>query len=174
VGRATYPDVKAEGNKSMSSKRGQPEDVYGSFAPQDPHDMVRAKLHEPQFPGVQLLAPRPPRPKAGPPSNRSSSCGSEQPKSEHLAWRLSDGGRWALSPFKGTNRAPTSCYYSQQRPTTGSPTGCEPYGDGVFIVVVGVTTDQGGRESRPQGEGRQVSLTRGWGGMRNAKRQDRP
>ena len=39
----------------------------------------------------------------------------------------------------------------------GSPTGREPYGDGVPIVVVRVTPHQGGRESRPQGEGAQVT-----------------
>ena len=38
----------------------------------------------------------------------------------------------------------------------GSPKGREPYGDGVPVVVAGVTTCQGGRESRPQGEGAQV------------------
>ena len=32
-----------------------------------------------------------------------------------------------------------------------------PEGDGVLVVVVGVTTHQGGRESRPQGEGAQVT-----------------
>jgi hypothetical protein len=38
----------------------------------------------------------------------------------------------------------------------GSPTGREPYGDAVPVVVAGVTTCQGGRESRPRGEGAQV------------------
>ena len=38
----------------------------------------------------------------------------------------------------------------------GSPKGCEPYGDRVPVVVAGVTTCQGGREGRPQGEGAQV------------------
>ena len=38
----------------------------------------------------------------------------------------------------------------------GSPTGCEPHGDGGLVVVAGVTTGQGRRESRPQGEGAQV------------------
>jgi hypothetical protein len=32
----------------------------------------------------------------------------------------------------------------------------EPYGDTVPVVVAGVTTCQGGREGRPQGEGAQV------------------
>jgi hypothetical protein len=38
----------------------------------------------------------------------------------------------------------------------GSPTGREPQGDGGLVVVAGVTPGQGGRESRPQGEGGQV------------------
>lgn len=38
----------------------------------------------------------------------------------------------------------------------GSPKGREPYGDRVPIVVAGVTTCQGGREGRPQGQGAQV------------------
>ena len=39
----------------------------------------------------------------------------------------------------------------------GSPTGCEPYGDGGLVVVAGVTTGRGGRESRSHtGEGDQV------------------
>jgi hypothetical protein len=39
----------------------------------------------------------------------------------------------------------------------GSPKGPEPYGDGGPVVVVGVTTLQGVRESRKQGEGGQVT-----------------
>ena len=38
------------------------------------------------------------------------------------------------------------------RTNAGSPAGREPYGDGVLVVVAGVTSGQGGRESRPQGE----------------------
>src|SRR4051794_30938155 len=41
----------------------------------------------------------------------------------------------------------------------GSPTGRESYGDGGPVVVAGVTPGQGGRESRPQGEGGQVIRT---------------
>jgi hypothetical protein len=39
----------------------------------------------------------------------------------------------------------------------GSPKGREPYGDAVPVVVAGVTTCQGVRESRKQGEGEQVT-----------------
>src|SRR4029450_8549980 len=38
----------------------------------------------------------------------------------------------------------------------GSPKGRESYGDRVPVLVGGVTTSQGGREGRPQGEGAQV------------------
>jgi hypothetical protein len=38
----------------------------------------------------------------------------------------------------------------------GSPKGRESYGDTVPVVVAGVTTCQGGREGRPQGQGAQV------------------
>jgi hypothetical protein len=43
------------------------------------------------------------------------------------------------------------------RTNVGSPNGLESYGDGVPVVVVGVTTHQGGRESRLQGKGAQVT-----------------
>jgi hypothetical protein len=43
------------------------------------------------------------------------------------------------------------------RMNVGSPNGREPYGDGGLVVVAGVTTGRGGRESRPQGEGGQVT-----------------
>ena len=43
------------------------------------------------------------------------------------------------------------------RTNAGSPAGRESQGDGVPVVVVGVTTHQGGRESRLQGEGAQVT-----------------
>ena len=55
---------------------------------------------------------------------------------------------------KVTNGLPTVRSDVQPGRTTRSPTGCEPYGDGASIVAVGVTPDQGGRESRPQGKGR--------------------
>jgi hypothetical protein len=51
------------------------------------------------------------------------------------------------------------------RPTTAG-------GDGVPVVVAGVTPGQGERETRSQGEGAQVMRTReDRGGMRNAERR---
>ena len=59
----------------------------------------------------------------------------------------------AIKEMSGT---PTS----RSRRTTGTNVGStlerEPEDDGVLVVVVGATTHQGGRESRPQGEGAQV------------------
>lgn len=54
----------------------------------------------------------------------------------------------------------------------GSPTGREPYGDGVSIVVAGVTTCHGTWESHAQGEGRQVSSILSKGGARDAQRRN--
>ena len=48
--------------------------------------------------------------------------------------------------------APTSRCKRMTETNVGSPTGREAQGDGVLLLVAGVTTGQGGRESRPQGE----------------------
>ena len=66
--------------------------------------------------------------------------------------------------------APTSRSIRTTETNAGSPTGREPYGDGVLVVVAGVATGRGGRESRPQGEGAQMTGHTGPGGMRNAER----
>ena len=60
----------------------------------------------------------------------------------------------AIKEMSGT---PTSCSDVQQGRTRDQSSGREPQGDGVLVVVVGATTHQGGRESRPQGEGAQVT-----------------
>jgi len=65
--------------------------------------------------------------------------------------------RCPVRAFKETNRTPKSRYIRTAGTNVGSPTGREPYGDGVPIVVVRVTPHQGGRESRQQGEGAQAT-----------------
>ncbi len=69
--------------------------------------------------------------------------------------------RWgaANEAAKVTNGLPPVRSDVQPRRTTRLPTGREPKGNGASIVVVGVTTDQGGRESRLQGKVRQVFST---------------
>jgi len=75
-------------------------------------------------------------------------------------------------PSEGIEGDEWDAYVTLLRATgtnVGSPTGREPYGDGGLVVVAGVTSGQGGRESRPQGEGGQVIGHRESGGMRNAE-----
>ncbi len=57
MGQPTYLEAKAEGDNSMSVKRLQPQSVV-RLVPQDPRDMVKATLPEPQFPeGVRCCPP---------------------------------------------------------------------------------------------------------------------
>jgi hypothetical protein len=53
----------------------------------------------------------------------------------------------------------------------GFPKEGDLYGNGVLKVVVGVTTYQGGREGRPQGEGAQVVRPQQPCGTRDAESQ---
>ena len=62
-----------------------------------------------------------------------------------------------MKAIKEMSRTPKSRSDVQQGRTWDQPSGREPQGDGVPIVVVGATTHQGGRESRPQGKGAQVT-----------------
>jgi hypothetical protein len=55
--------------------------------------------------------------------------------------------------------------------TRDAPPEGDLYGNGVTIVVVGVTAFQGGREGRPQGEGAQVVDIQQPCGTRDAKSQ---
>ena len=60
-------------------------------------------------------------------------------------------------PSEGIQGDEWGAYVTLGRATgtnVGSPTGCEPYGDGGLVVVAGVTTGRGGRESRPHGRRR--------------------
>jgi hypothetical protein len=63
-------------------------------------------------------------------------------------------------PSEGIEGDEWDAYLTLQRTAVtnvGSPTGRESYGDGGLVVVAGVTPGQGGRESRLQGEGGQVT-----------------
>jgi hypothetical protein len=55
------------------------------------------------------------------------------------------------------SEVPTSVYIVRGIRNSGTPTGRESYGVGVLVVVDGVTSIRGGRESRPQGEAGQVN-----------------
>jgi hypothetical protein len=62
-----------------------------------------------------------------------------------------------MRAFKEMSGAPTSGSDVRRGRTRDRLRGREPQGDGVPTVVVGVTTHQGGRESRLQGQGAQVT-----------------
>lgn len=60
----------------------------------------------------------------------------------------------ALKEMSGVPVAVLDTYIRDERGITVPAFGAG--GDGVLVVVAGVTSGQGGRESRPQGEGAQV------------------
>ena len=61
MGQPPYPAVKAKGDQSMAVTRRTLEDVYSRYAPQDPHDRMKAGLPEPQFPTGTIVCPQQPR-----------------------------------------------------------------------------------------------------------------
>src|SRR4029453_8264933 len=79
-------------------------------------------------------------------------------------------------PSEGIQGDERDAYITLLRTTVtnvGSPTGREPQGDGGLVVVAGVTTGRGGRESRSHGRRRPGGRdTTGSGGMRNAECQN--
>jgi hypothetical protein len=67
------------------------------------------------------------------------------------------GERFPARELKEMSGPPKSCWQRMELTNVGSPKGRESYGDGVPVLVAGVTACQGGREGRPQGEGAQVT-----------------
>jgi hypothetical protein len=89
------------------------------------------------------------------------------------AWRwvraTSSAGAMPSEGIQGDERGAWVALARMTGTNAGSPTGRESHGDTGPVVVAGVTPRQGGRESRPQGEGGQaVKDSRMPGGMRNA------
>jgi len=134
-----------------------------SDAPWDPRDMAKATLPKPQSPEDARHRPPERHPKPAPrPATTSLFC----------RRNLRSAERCPVRAIKEMSEAPKSRSDVQRRRTRDQPTGREPQGDGVPIVVVRVTPHQGGRESRPQGEGAQATGHRRPGGMRNAERRN--
>src|SRR5512132_3497435 len=146
LGPMAYPDPKGERDSSMLGKRRSCSGVRGG-ASWDPCDMAKAGLPESQSPEDAKI--RPPEGHLLPaPRSATASCRGRN---------LRGVERCPVRAIKEMSGTPTSRSDVRQRRTRDQPTGREPYGDGVPIVVVGATTHQGGRESRPQGEGAQVT-----------------
>jgi hypothetical protein len=129
----------------------------------DPRDMAKATLPKPQSPEDARHRPPERHPRLAPrPATTSLFC----------RRNLRSVERCPVRAIKEMSGAPKSRSDVQQRRTRDQPTGREPHGDGVPIVVVRFTPHQGGRESRPQGEGAQATGYRRPGGMRNAERRN--
>jgi hypothetical protein len=138
-----YPRMKVQRDRSMPSKRSKLEGAEG-LAPQDSRDTTKAGLLETQFPVA-----------IGTPLDHSASTAGPSRYALPIM-RVANApldGRWGTTSLKGTNGPSTSRSTRQPCANAGSPTGRESYGDGAPVVVAGVTTGCGGRESRPQGEG---------------------
>jgi hypothetical protein len=150
VGHLTYLAAKAKGDQSMSEKQGTLEGAYGKDALRDPRSMVKANLLEAQSPATIQASPAT-APMAGPPRCRRAAPVLTLPARVSCSQVPPSGGRWAMSPFKGTNGTPVAALSFSDPENGGLPTGREPYGNGAAVVVRG-------RESRPHGEGRQVTL----------------
>ena len=147
LGPMAYPDPKGERNSSMPGKRRSGSGVRAE-ALRDPRDMAKAGLPESQSPEDVKI--RPPERHLLP-----APC-SAMPS---FAWLSQPSGCGAL-PSEGNQGDEWDAYVTLGRITgtnAGLPVGRQPHGYGVPIVVVGVATHQGGRESRPQGEGAQVA-----------------
>jgi hypothetical protein len=140
LGPAAYPMVKVKGDSSMPSKRERSEDAYGPV-PQGPCDMVRTGLFEPQPPAMQAYIPR-----------HSVSCRGYRDRAAKSS-SSEPSTRWAMGrrPIQGSGRGTyVALDTSSTKGMWDRPPRREAQGDGAAIVLRG-------RESRPHGEGRQVS-----------------
>ena len=140
LGPTAYLAAKAKGDRSMPSKRERSEDADDPV-PQGPRDTVRTELFEPQPPTMQGYIPRHSVLRRGH-RDRATRMSSLEPST-----------RWAMGhrPIQGGERGTSVALDTSS--TAGMwdrPTRREAQGDGAAVVLRG-------RESRPHGEGRQVS-----------------
>ena len=147
LGPMAYPDPEGERNNRMSGKRRSCPGVRGE-ASRDPRDMAKAGLPEAESPEDE---------KAHPPERHLLPAPCSAMAFLQGRRNLRGMERCPVRAIMEMNRTPTSRSDVRQGRTRDQPSGREPQGDGVPIVVVGVATHQGGRESRPQGEGAQVA-----------------
>jgi hypothetical protein len=146
LGLMAYPDPKGERNSSMPGKRQSCSGVRGEVS-RDPCDMAKAGLPEAESPEDVKKHPPERHTIPAPRSVTAFFVGCRN---------LRGVGRCPVRVIKEMSRTPKSHSDVQQGRTRDQPSGREPQGDGVPIVVVGVAPHQGGRESRPQGKGAQV------------------
>jgi len=141
------PESKDKRDSSLAANQRSCPGVWDD-ALGDPRDMVKAGLPD------SLVSRRRNSSSAG----KTSVTGANPVAASYSGRRNLQGmERCPMRAFKETKRTPKSRYIRTAGTNVGSPTGREPHGDGVPVVVVRVTPHQGGRESRLQGEGAQVT-----------------
>ena len=126
LGLMAYPDPKGERNNRMPGKRRSGSDVRAE-ASRDPCDKAKAELLEAQSPDDERERPPERHPIPAPCPATASRVRPTQPS-----------GRGAL-PSEGNQGDEWDAYVTLGRMTAtnaGSPTGREPHGHGVPIVVV--------------------------------------
>lgn len=143
-----YLDPKGKGNNSMPEKQWPCPGTRNGVL-RDPSDMVKAKPPKAQSP--EDATSRPPERYLKPAPCRVS-------ESAPIRYNLRGAERFPVREFKGMNGTPKSLYdVWQGRTWDRLPGTCHvSYGDTGPVVVVGIAPHQGGRESRPQGQGGQV------------------
>ena len=167
LGQRSYLESKGRGDHSMNEKRMTPEGVY-DVDPQGPRVMVKAGLLEPQCSdgAVHARGYNTCRPLVIPYLSlvvaRNGRC--------RPAGTCRGMERRSMRPIKSMSGAPKTRYDRQKRRTTGLPTGHEPYGNRVPIVVTQRAMPRRGRVLRPAAsEGEQVTaMTRTDRGARDA------
>jgi hypothetical protein len=144
LGHRTYLEPKGEGEISMFGKPRILEAIK-RLARRDPGGMVKTTLTEPKYPTYKVIGPD----MDGTRKMANVRC-SQIPTRGYLAGNMHQGSEETMSLPEGTNWAPKPPYHITHVRNAGLPTGREPYGNGVPVVVRG-------RESRLHGEGGQVN-----------------
>jgi transposase len=146
LGRAADLDPKGEGDKSMLVCPVAGSRCQGRCTGRTRAIWRKLDCLNPNLQSMQVLI------------HRKDICNRCHALRRSRAWPTHPSERGA-TPSEGVEGDEWGAYVALLRTAetnAGSPVGREPYGDGGLTVVAGVTTGQGGRESRPQGEGGQV------------------
>lgn len=141
MGHQIYLGLKGMGDNSMSGKRMWSRSRLAS-APQDPGDMVKPELAEPQSPCCKVSRPDH--------NGYTSGCLLDAEKFIQLRQRIPRRPGCNEQP-QGLERGTYIALFVHHARKAGSPKGRESYGDGDLVVV-------GDGESPLHGEGGQVFL----------------
>lgn len=146
-GPAAYLDGKPEGDNSMLAKGRTLEGVEDA-ASRGPRDMVKTTLSESQCASDAM--------RTSPDHDAYSTRDCRYTLSRRPGAEAIDRQTVGKQPTQGHERGTYVALERLLRENVGSSKGREPQDYGASIVVVGVATHLGGRESRLQGEGKQV------------------